>query len=92
MDNTSVWLGDHLADKARTAARLRRPDPDLQQRDADAAGRHISPRWDFAAADGISRRFPAGRGVARSSGAVGCSGATGDQDAVGVQGRADTLK
>jgi glc operon protein GlcG len=89
MDQTQVASINIAQGKARTAARFRRPSGaffNLMQTPAGAFASTLDPT--LAASHG---GFPLVEG-GKIIGAIGCSGATGDQDGVACKAGADTVK
>jgi glc operon protein GlcG len=89
MDQTQVASIAIAQGKARTAARFRRPSGaffTLMQNPAGAYAATLDPT--LVASHG---GFPLVEG-GKIIGAIGCSGATGDQDAVACKAGADTIK
>lgn len=90
MDQTQVASVGISIGKARTAARFRRPSEAFANVMSTPAGGYIATLGDpppTASPGG----FPLVEG-GKIIGAIGCSGATGAQDAVGCKAGADTIK
>jgi uncharacterized protein GlcG (DUF336 family) len=89
MDQTQIASVGISQGKARTAARYRRPSQvffNVMQTPAGAFAGTLDPT--LVASPG---GFPLVEG-GKIIGAIGCSGATGDQDAVACKAGADTVK
>ena len=83
-------LGDDLAEQGADGGAPSPPDADLQQRDANSAGAYIAT-LDSPPPTASPGGIPLIEG-GKIIGAVGCSGATGDQDAAACKAGADTVK
>jgi len=90
MDNTQYGSVTISQNKARTAARLRRPTQIFNNVMQTPAGAYIAT-LDSPPPTASPGGFPLVEG-GKIIGAVGCSGATGDQDAVACKAGADTIK
>lgn len=90
MDNTQYGSVTISQNKARTAARLRRPTQILSNAMQTPAGAYVAT-LDSPPPTASPGGFPLVEG-GKIIGAVGCSGATGDQDAVACKAGADTIK
>ena len=89
MDNTQIGSGDIAIDKARTAARFKRPTKALQDAlAAGGAGMRILGLRDVTPVDGGIPIVMDGKIV----GAIGVSGMASDQDAQCAKAGADSLK
>ena len=90
MDNTQVGSVTISQNKARTAARFRRPTQIFSNVMQTSAGAYIAT-LDSPPPTASPGGFPLVEG-GKIIGAVGCSGATGDQDAVACKAGAETVK
>jgi glc operon protein GlcG len=90
MDNTQMGSVTISQNKARTAARFRRPTQIFNNAMQTSAGAYITT-LDSPPPTASPGGFPLVEG-GKIIGAVGCSGATGDQDAVACKAGADTVK
>jgi glc operon protein GlcG len=90
MDNTQMGSVTISQNKARTAARFRRPTQIFNNVMQTSAGAYITT-LDSPPPTASPGGFPLVEG-GKIIGAVGCSGATGDQDAVACKAGADTVK
>jgi uncharacterized protein GlcG (DUF336 family) len=90
MDNTQVGSVTISQNKARTAARYRRPTQIFNNVMQTSAGAYIAT-LDSPPPTASPGGFPLVEG-GKIIGAVGCSGATGDQDAAACKAGADTVK
>lgn len=88
MDDTQLGSIDIAINKARTAARLRRPTEDLWKAMQTQAGAYLATLGDFALAMGAFPLVEDGKLI----GAIGCSGGTGAQDNVAAKAAADLIK
>jgi uncharacterized protein GlcG (DUF336 family) len=88
MDDTQLGSIDIAINKARTAARLRRPTEDLWKAIQTQAGAYLATLGDFAIAMGAFPLIENGKLI----GAVGASGGTGAQDNVAAKAAADLIK
>ena len=88
MDNTQLGSIDIAINKARTAARLRRPTEDLWKAVQTQAGAYLATLGDFAIAMGAYPLIENGKLI----GAVGASGGTGAQDDVAAKAAAELIK
>jgi len=86
MDDTQLGSIDIAINKARTAARLRRPTADLWKALQTQAGAYLMT-FDFAIAMGAYPLIENGKLI----GAVGASGGTGAQDDVAAKAAADLI-
>ena len=87
MDDTQLGSIDIAINKARTAARLRRPTEDLWKALQTQAGAYLTTLGDFAIAMGAFPLIEDGKLI----GAIGCSGGTGAQDNVAAQAGAEVV-
>ena len=87
MDDTQLGSIDIAINKARTAARLRRPTEDLWKAVQTQAGAYLATLGDFALAMGAFPLIEDGKLI----GAVGCSGGTGAQDNVAAKAGAELV-
>ena len=90
MDNTQYGSVTISQNKARTAARLRRPTQIFNNVMQTPAGAYVAT-LDSPPPTASPGGFPLVEG-GKIIGAVGCSGATGDQDAVARKAGAETIK
>jgi glc operon protein GlcG len=90
MDNTQQGSVTISQNKARTSARLRRPTQIFNNAMQTPAGAYIAT-LDTPPPNGSPGGFPLIEG-GKIIGAVGCSGATGDQDAVACKAGAESIK
>ena len=90
MDNTQYGSVTISQNKARTAARLRRPTQIFNNAMQTPAGAYVAT-LDSPPPTASPGGIPPVEG-GKIIGAVGCSGATGDQDAVACKAGADTVK
>lgn len=90
MDNTQHGSVTISQNKARTSARLRRPTQIFNNVMQTPAGNYIAT-LDSPPPTASPGGFPLVEG-GKIIGAVGCSGATGDQDAVACKAGAETIK
>jgi len=90
MDNTQMGSVTISQNKARTAARFRRPTQIFSNVMQAPTGAYIAT-LDSPPPTASPGGFPLVEG-GKIIGAVGCSGATGDQDAVACKAGADTVK
>ncbi|MBA2400397.1 MAG: heme-binding protein [Bradyrhizobium sp.] len=90
MDNTQLGSVTISQNKARTSARLRRPTQIFSNAMQAPAGVYIAT-LDSPPPTASPGGFPLIEG-GKIIGAVGCSGATGDQDAVACKAGAETVK
>ena len=90
MDNTQYGSVTISQNKARTAARLRRPTQIFNNAMQTPAGAYVAT-LDSPPPTASPGGIPLVEG-GKIIGAVGCSGATGDQDAVACKAGADTVK
>ena len=90
MDNTQQGSVTISQGKARTAARFRRPTQIFNNVMQTPAGAYIAT-LDSPPPNGSPGGFPLVEG-GKIIGAVGCSGATGDQDAVACKAGAESVK
>ena len=90
MDNTQQGSVTISQNKARTSARLRRPTQIFNNAMQTPAGAYIAT-LDAPPPTGSPGGFPLVEG-GKIIGAVGCSGATGDQDAVACKAGAESVK
>lgn len=88
MDDTQLGSIDIAINKARTAARLRRPTEDLWKAMQTQAGAYLATLGDFALAMGAFPLVEDGKLIC----AIGCSGGTGAQDNVAAKAAADLIK
>jgi uncharacterized protein GlcG (DUF336 family) len=88
MDDTQLGSIDIAINKARTAARLRRPTEDLWKAMQTQAGAYLATLGDFALAMGAFPLIEGGKII----GAIGCSGGTGAQDNVAAKAGAELIK
>lgn len=88
MDDTQLGSIEIAINKARTAARLRRPTEDLWKAMQTQAGAYLATLGDFALAMGAFPLVEDGKLI----GAIGCSGGTGAQDNVAAKAAADLIK
>jgi len=88
MDNTQLGSIDIAINKARTAARLRRPTADLWKALQTQAGAYLATLGDFAIAMGAYPLIENGKLI----GAIGASGGTGAQDDVAAKAAAELIK
>jgi uncharacterized protein GlcG (DUF336 family) len=88
MDDTQLGSIDIAINKARTAARLRRPTEDLWKAIQTQAGAYLATLGDFALAMGAFPLIENGKII----GAIGCSGGTGAQDNVAAKAGAELVK
>jgi uncharacterized protein GlcG (DUF336 family) len=88
MDDTQLGSIDIAINKARTAARLRRPTEDLWKAIQSQAGAYLATLGDFALAMGAFPLIENGKII----GAIGCSGGTGAQDNVAAKAGAELVK
>ena len=90
MDNTQLGSVTISQNKARTAARLRRPTQIFNNAMQTPAGAYVAT-LDSPPPTASPGGIPLVEG-GKIIGAVGCSGAMGDQDAVACKAGADTVK
>ena len=90
MDNTQHGSVTISQNKARTSARLRRPTQIFNNVMQTPAGNYIAT-LDSPPPTASPGGFPLVEG-GKIIGAIGCSGATGDQDAVACKAGAETIK
>jgi len=90
MDNTQHGSVTISQSKARTAARLRRPTQIFNNAMQTPAGAYIAT-LDSPPPNGSPGGFPLIEG-GKIIGAIGCSGATGDQDAVACKAGAESVE
>jgi uncharacterized protein GlcG (DUF336 family) len=88
MDNTQLGSIDIAINKARTAARLRRPTEDLWKAIQTQGGAYLATLGDFALAMGAFPLIENGKLI----GAIGASGGTGAQDNVAAKAGADRIR
>ena len=88
MDDTQLGSIDIAINKARTAARLRRPTEDLWKMIQTQAGAYLATLGDFALAMGAFPLIENGKLI----GAIGCSGGTGAQDNVAAKAGAELIR
>jgi glc operon protein GlcG len=88
MDDTQLGSIDIAVNKARTAARLRRPTADLWKALQTQAGAYLATLGDFAIAMGAYPLIENGKLI----GAVGASGGTGAQDDVAAKAAAELVR
>jgi glc operon protein GlcG len=88
MDDTQLGSIDIAINKARTAARLRRPTEDLWKAVQTQAGAYLTTLGDFALAMGAFPLIENGKLI----GAIGCSGGTGAQDNVAARAAAELIR
>jgi glc operon protein GlcG len=88
MDDTQLGSIDIAINKARTAARLRRPTADMWKALQTQAGAYLATLGDFAIAMGAYPLIESGKLI----GAVGASGGTGAQDDVAAKAAAELIK
>lgn len=88
MDDTQLGSIEIAINKARTAARLRRPTEDLWKAMQTQAGAYLATLGDFALAMGAFPLIEDGKLI----GAIGCSGGTGAQDNIAAKAAADLIK
>ena len=88
MDDTQLGSIDIAINKARTAARLRRPTADLWKALQTQAGAYLATLGDFAIAMGAYPLIENGKLI----GAVGASGGTGAQDDVAAKAAAEVIE
>jgi glc operon protein GlcG len=88
MDDTQLGSIDIAINKARTAARLRRPTEDLWKAIQVQGGAYLATLGNFALAMGAFPLIENGKLI----GAVGASGGTGAQDNVAAKAAADRVR
>jgi uncharacterized protein GlcG (DUF336 family) len=88
MDDTQLGSIDIAINKARTAARLRRPTADMWKALQTQAGAYLATLGDFAIAMGAYPLIENGKLI----GAVGASGGTGAQDDVAAKAAAEVIE
>jgi uncharacterized protein GlcG (DUF336 family) len=88
MDDTQLGSIDIAINKARTAARLRRPTEDLWNAMQTPGGAYLATLGNFALAMGAFPLIENGRLI----GAIGVSGGTGAQDNVAAKAAADRVR